>query len=315
MISRGKRTQTSPENIVFHSQADTVDDHTMDGGVEIGEEPRFQEKLAKAVKVFETYKDGRRFTDRVSLDILRTMCRDRGLEITGYKINLFTRLKVWVSWILYRLLSATRLNMNFQREGNIPRPEATETGPTSGAVLGRDVMEEVWKDMKLTEIPSWMSPAPPNWGAAARGKLTADQWMVVCTVHLPVTLVRLWGGLTDRRYNLLCNFMDLTSAIQLATQRSITPQMIEDHERLITRYLEEMKELFKGNKIQPIHHVALHTGDFLRLFGPTHAVQAFGGERFLEVLGMQNVNNKSGTLLICLDDPQDKPLIQRHRRT
>ena len=89
--------------------------------------------------------------------------------------------------------------------------------------------------------------------------------------------------------------MDLTSAIQLATQRSITPQMIEDHEQLITRYLTEMKTLFKGNKIQPIHHAALHTGDFLRLFGPTHAVQAFGGERFLEVLGMQNVNNKSGT--------------------
>ena len=187
--------------------------------------------------------------------------------------------------------------MNFQRKNTIAQPEATETRPTSGAVLGRDVMEAVWTDMKLTELPSWMSPAPPNWGTASRGKLTADQWMVVCTVHLPVTLIRLWGSLADRRFNLLRNFMDLTSAIQLATQRSITPQIIEDHERLITRYLTEMKALFKGNKIQPIHHVALHTGDFLRLFGPTHAVQAFGGERFLEVLGMQNVNNKSGMFI------------------
>lgn len=186
--------------------------------------------------------------------------------------------------------------MNFQRENTIAPPEVEEPELGGGAVLGRDVMEEVWNDMKLTELPSWMSPAPPNWGTTSRGKLTADQWMVVCTVHLPVTLIRLWGSLTDRRFSLLSNFMDLTSAIQLATQRSITPQMIEDHERLITRYLTEMKALFKGNKIQPIHHVALHTGDFLRLFGPTHAVQAFGGERFLEVLGMQNVNNKSGTL-------------------
>lgn len=156
-------------------------------------------------------------------------------------------------------------------------------------------MEEVWSDMKLTELPSWMSPAPPNWGTAARGKLTADQWMVVCTVHLPVTLIRLWGNLTDRRFELLCNFIDLTSAVQLATQRSITAQMINDHELLIARYLNGMKRLFKGSKVQPIHHVALHTGDFLRLFGPTHAVQAFGGERLLEVLGLQNANNKSGT--------------------
>jgi hypothetical protein len=155
-------------------------------------------------------------------------------------------------------------------------------------------MEEIWKDMKLTELPSWMSPAPSNWGTTTRGKLTADQWMVICTVHLPVTLIRLWGKLTDRRFELLCNFMDLTSAIQLATQRSITAQMINDHELLISRYLNGMKRLFKGCKIQPIHHAALHTADFLRLFGPTHAVQAFGGERLLEVLGLQNVNKKSG---------------------
>ena len=197
-------------------------------------------------------------------------------------------------------LSTIRSNLDFQREGAIPRPEATEARPGGGAVLGRDVMEAVWEDMKLTELPSWMSPAPPNWGATSWGKLTADQWMVVCTVHLPVTLTRLWGSLNDRRFNLLCNFMDLISAVQLATQRSITPQMIEDHERLMARYLTEMKTLFKGSTVRPIHHVALHTGDFLRLFGPTHAVQAFGGERFLEILGMQNVNNKSGTFIQSL---------------
>lgn len=119
--------------------------------------------------------------------------------------------------------------------------------------------------------------------------------MVICTVHLPVTLIRLWGNLTDRRFELLCNFMDLTSAVQLATQRAITAQMINDQELLIGRYLNDMKRLFKGSRVQPIHHVALHTADFLRLFGPTHSVQAFGGERLLEVLGQQNVNNKSGT--------------------
>ena len=148
--------------------------------------------------------------------------------------------------------------------------------------------------MKLTQLPSWMSPAPPNWGTAARGKLTADQWMVICTVHLPITLIRIWGNLTDRRFSLLSNFMDLTSAIQLADQRALTNQMIADSEMLMARYLNDMKRLFKDAKIQPIHHVALHAGDFLRLYGPNHSVRAFGGERYLEVLGLQNVNNKSG---------------------
>ena len=278
---------------MFHGQADPEDERTLDEEVGIDAGPRFLDRLAKAVEVFEAYRDGRTFIHRVNLEILRKMCTDRGLPVTGQKADLVVELKKWVSWLLHHIHVYPKLTGS-QREGAIARPEAVETRPSGGAVLGRDVMEVVWKDMKLTELPSWMSPAPPNWGAASRGKLTADQWMVVCTVHLPVTLIRLWGSLTDRRFNLLSNFMDLTSAIQLATQRSITPQMIKDHEQLITRYLSEMKTLFKGNKVQPIHHVALHTGEFLRLFGPTHAVQAFGGERFLEVLGMQNVNNKSG---------------------
>jgi hypothetical protein len=135
--------------------------------------------------------------------------------------------------------------------------------------------------MKSTELPSWMSSAPPNWGTAARGKLTADQWMVVCTVHLPVTLIRIWGSLQDRRFSLLCNFMDLTSSVQLANQRIVNEQIIQDSEMLMYRYLTTMKTLFKDAKIQPIHHAALHAGDFLRLFGPNHPVRTSGGRDIL----------------------------------
>ena len=119
--------------------------------------------------------------------------------------------------------------------------------------------------------------------------------MVVCTVHLPITLIRIWGGLQDRRFSLLCNFMDLTSSVQLADQRAIMEKIICDSEMLMSRYLNTMKTLFKDTNIQPIHHAALHAGDFLRMFGPNHSVRCFGGERYLEVLGLQNVNNKSGS--------------------
>jgi hypothetical protein len=142
-----------------------------------------------------------------------------------------------------------------------------------------------------------MSPAPRNWGTATRGKLTADQWKVVATVHLPVTLIRLWGTKEDRHFLMLCNFMDLSAAIQLANQRVITPKHIDDYEFLILRYLQGMKILFKDASIQPIHHVSMHAGDFLRLFGPAHSVRTPGFERFNEKLGMQNTNMKSGESL------------------
>lgn len=148
--------------------------------------------------------------------------------------------------------------------------------------------------MTCTELPSWMSPAPRNWGTAARRKLTADQWKTIATVHLPVTLIRLWGKKEDRHFLLLCNFMDLSAAVQLANQRVITQDHIDDYERLILRYLQGIKVMFKDAVFQPIHHVSLHAGDFLKLFGPTHSVRTPGFERFNGRLGLQNTNMKSG---------------------
>ena len=162
-------------------------------------------------------------------------------------------------------------------------------------VLGKNILEAVWDDMARTELPSWISPAPRNWGTATRGKLTADQWKVITTVHLPITLMRLWGSREDRYFLMLCNFMDLSAAIQLANQRVITQKHIEDYEQLILRYLTGMKVLYKDTPLQPIHHVSLHAGEFLKLFGPTHSVRTPGFERFNEKLGLQNTNRKSGS--------------------
>ena len=148
--------------------------------------------------------------------------------------------------------------------------------------------------MTRTELPSWISPAPRNWGTATRGKLTADQWKVVATVHLPITLIRLWGSQEGRYFLMLCNFMDLSAAVQLANQRVIAKRHIEDSERLLLRYLKGMKVLYKDTPLQPIHHVSLHAGEFLKLFGPTHSVRTPGFERFNEKLGLQNTNRKSG---------------------
>ena len=44
-----------------------------------------------------------------------------------------------------------------------------ESSSSSGAVLGKDIMDAIWADMVLTELPSWVTKAPPNWGTATRG--------------------------------------------------------------------------------------------------------------------------------------------------
>jgi hypothetical protein len=158
-------------------------------------------------------------------------------------------------------------------------------------------MEAIWADMTLTELPSWVSKAPPNWGTAARGKLSANNWRVICTIHLPITLIRLWGGddVSDDRRAKLENFMDLVSAVQIANLRSISQKEIEQYERYIFRYMTTFKSLYKLAKVKPIHHAALHYGDTLRGFGPAHTHGAAFYERYIHSMQSKNHNMKLGS--------------------
>jgi hypothetical protein len=157
-------------------------------------------------------------------------------------------------------------------------------------------MEAIWADMVLTELPSWVTKAPPNWGTATRGKLSANNWRVICTIHLPITLIRLWGGDDDRSAQLE-NSMDLVRAVQIANLRSISRKEIELYDHYISRYMLSYKSLFKLAKVKPIHHAALHYGDVLREFGPAHTHSAAFYERYIHSMQSKNHNMNLGLSL------------------
>ena len=167
--------------------------------------------------------------------------------------------------------------------------------PTSGrVVLGRIVMKSVWSDMKATELPSWVTRVPHNWGTRTRGKLSADQWRTVCTIHLPVTLIRLWHREGGRKHELLGNFMDLVNAVRIANMRSSSNEQIEAYRRYIQRYAQCVPLLFPDVTIKPTLHAALHIGDMLELYGPLHAISAPFYERYINFLHQIKINNKIG---------------------
>ncbi len=157
-------------------------------------------------------------------------------------------------------------------------------------------MEAVWADMALTELPSWVTKAPSNWGTAARGKLSANNWRVICTIHLPITLIRLWGGddLPDNQKAMLENFMDLVHAVQIANLRSISRKEIELYEHYIFHYITSFKSLYKLAKVKPIHHASLHYGDVLQGFGPAHTHSAAFYEWYIHSMQSKNHNMKLG---------------------
>ncbi|PPQ66510.1 hypothetical protein CVT24_007059 [Panaeolus cyanescens] len=177
-------------------------------------------------------------------------------------------------------------------ESLIPPPPVNH----SRVVLGQDVMECVWHDMTLSQIPTWVATAPRNWGTARRGKLSAAQWRVICTIHLPITLISLWGQEEGRKKDLLDNFMHLVCAVQLANLRVSSPRQADAYDQHMLAYVEGIQHLYPDEKLRPTHHAALHIGDSLRNMGPVHARSTPCFERNINFFHRVNINSHVGQL-------------------
>ncbi len=143
--------------------------------------------------------------------------------------------------------------------------------------------------------PSVIRP-PLDWGTARRGKLSADQWRVICTVHLPITLIRLWGSsLLTRRRQMLENYVDLYKAMETTQNRVISDDHVDSYEFHIMQYLTGVSHLYKDFSMKPIHHMSQHLGEFMRQMGPVHAYRVPAFERLNYLMQRENTNMMPGS--------------------
>lgn len=188
---------------------------------------------------------------------------------------------------------------------NPAQPDQTQTVPLPplGArnhqktrVLGHQTLTEVRTDMSRTVLPSWLTPGPRNPGETKWGKMKADEWKVFCTIHLPITLTRLWGGSpkNERQYKVLANFMHLVIAVNVASRREVKARHINSYDTHIKQYLTSLLDLYPGANIAPNQHRALHFGEHLRRWGPCHAWRCFAFERFNGILQNTSTNSVVG---------------------
>jgi hypothetical protein len=164
-------------------------------------------------------------------------------------------------------------------------------------ILGRTRLTKVWEDMTRTTLPSWCTPAPPRIGDKGQGKISADGWRVFCTVHLIVTLCRLWGSspLDSRENRLLVNFCDLIAATKIAAGRTITIARAEEFQDVMLRYLSGLDELFPMHRFIPYHHISIHLRDLLSHFGPTTTWRCWVFERYNHMLQNIETNGRFGS--------------------
>ncbi|KAE9385908.1 hypothetical protein BT96DRAFT_840098, partial [Gymnopus androsaceus JB14] len=153
-------------------------------------------------------------------------------------------------------------------------------------------------DMKHSTFPSWMSPAPSQWGLARTGKLGGDEWKVVVSIHLVVTLIRLWSREAEesRKYKMLTNFVDLVKAGHILLLRGTTAELRAEYDLYIERYLREVLALYPDVNLAPNHHYSLHMSEFLESMGPGHPRSTPVFERTNHKLQLINKNRHAGEL-------------------
>jgi hypothetical protein len=194
------------------------------------------------------------------------------------------------------VLTSTQVEGGENHESEIPGP-AESKDTNEGVILCEDTLSQIWLDMKRTILPSEISPVPREVGSPSAGKLTADQWRTFCTVHLVVSLIRLWGQERPdiRRSKILDNFLHLVALTNLLHMRQVTPERIKSIEEENLIYLEGLRALYPHFSLVPKHHMALHLPVMLRDFGPVHAWRTFAFERLNQIFQNISTNSLLGT--------------------
>ncbi|KAH7870084.1 uncharacterized protein C8R40DRAFT_997350, partial [Lentinula edodes] len=153
-------------------------------------------------------------------------------------------------------------------------------------------------DMKRTILPTWIQSPPPNWGTPAQGKLSADEYKVVCSISLVITLIRVWGygteNLQSRRFQMLLNYLDLVHAIRVLLLRETSRKSRDYYRSHIQRYLETVLVLYPDFTLKPNHHFSLHVLTDLETMGPGHARSTPVFERINHSLQELNANQHLG---------------------
>ena len=164
---------------------------------------------------------------------------------------------------------------------------------TPRRLFSSDVLDQIRKDIGKIIVPSWVEKPPSNFGSSMHGKPKADQWRTICTIHMAITLVRLWGkaSATDDEHSVLNNFIQLVVAVDVATRRSMSASRAALFDNNMQAYVKGLRSIY-NHTLVPNHHLSLHLKQCLLLFGPVRGWWSYPFERYNGLLQRLNTNHR-----------------------
>ncbi|KAM5544113.1 hypothetical protein V8D89_002299 [Ganoderma adspersum] len=154
-------------------------------------------------------------------------------------------------------------------------------------IIDQPTINQIQEDISNTVFPSWMECPPRNFGSPSHGKLKADQWRMVGTVSLVITLSKL----------LLNNFIMLICMVDLTIHHSMDPDHMNQFDSYMLHYLKTLHYVFRHQLISN-HNLSLHLRQCLLLFGPVHAWWTFPFKHYNGILQQLNTNSETEQMLL-----------------
>ncbi|KAF9069571.1 hypothetical protein BDP27DRAFT_1363262 [Rhodocollybia butyracea] len=134
--------------------------------------------------------------------------------------------------------------------------------------------------------------------------VSTDEWKVAGTIHVPITLICIWGYRYEkdpecRFFQILLNYLHMVHALRILFLRETSAPLRVEYQTHILDYLHSLRKLFPDFSIKPNQHYAVHAVKGLENLGPGHARSTPIWERNNGDLQEMNSNKRSGMKLIC----------------
>ncbi|KAJ3553937.1 hypothetical protein NP233_g12530 [Leucocoprinus birnbaumii] len=236
---------------------------------------------------------------KLPLPVLRTLCKENQV------IHHITTTRPKKKQFVMALLASSTLPFEIKSAAHVHEISDAlallsldaESPSDQGAFLSSSDILAIHHNIKSTTRPSWKTSPPANFGTTMHGKLKADEWRACIEFDLPMSLLKIWpmNSPQDKLHIIHSTFL-LSVTIKHTTSPSVTTETIALYLTTMLDYLKSIRIIRPSIDLHPIHHNALHIGDFLGQFGPMRGWWMFPIERMIGSLQQLNTNYKTGQL-------------------
>ena len=118
-------------------------------------------------------------------------------------------------------------------------------------------MNQIHSDITNMTLPSWLTSIPTNLGSPNHGKLKADQWRVLGSTFLPVSLVCLWSAVevgnpqSKQCSKILQVTISVLSAVSIASLHVMSVAAADLYLQHMQSYISSLKALFSKYSFSP----------------------------------------------------------------